>query len=183
MTPPAALHVSSHFWAYVEEQNAYLGLPLLALLVSIAVRWWAHLVVRWASLLATITVVLSLGAHLMVGGHVLPVALPWHVVEHLPLLENILPGRLMIRPASNAATTAPTITNSTWICGSAREMGEGPTTNVTIVVTPKSKTQVRISSSMLWKINGPTCSCAAALIWRLSECETIASETPHPGFT
>ena len=96
MTPPAALHVSSHFWAYVEEQNAYLGLPLLALLVSIAVRWWVHLVVRWASLLATITVVLSLGAQLMVGGHILPVALPWHVVEHLPLLENILPGRLML---------------------------------------------------------------------------------------
>jgi hypothetical protein len=96
VAPPAALRVSSHFWAYVEEQNAYLGLPLLALLVSIAVRWWAHLVVRWASLLATITVVLSLGAQLRVGGHVLPVALPWHAVEHLSLLENVLPGRLML---------------------------------------------------------------------------------------
>jgi hypothetical protein len=96
VAPPAALHVSHHFWANVYEQNAYLGLPLLALLVSIAVRWWAHLVVRWASLLATLTVVLSLGAHLMVGGHILPVTLPWHVVEHLPLLENILPARLML---------------------------------------------------------------------------------------
>jgi hypothetical protein len=96
MAPLAALHVSNHFWANVYEQNGYLGLPLLTLLVYIAVRWWAHLVVRWASLLTAITVVLSLGAHLMVGGHVLPVALPWHAVEHLPLLENILPARLML---------------------------------------------------------------------------------------
>jgi hypothetical protein len=90
------IHVSNHFLAYVEEQNAYLGLPLLTLLVYIAVRWWAHLVVRWASVLASLTVVLSLGPHLEVGGHVLPVALPWHALEHLPLLKDILPGRLML---------------------------------------------------------------------------------------
>jgi hypothetical protein len=61
----------------------------------------------------------------------------------------ILPGRLMINPASRTATITPMITSSTWICGNAREIGEGPTTNLKIVVTAKSNTAVSMSSSEL----------------------------------
>src|SRR6267142_439612 len=78
----------------------------------------------------------------------------------------ILPGRLMINKDSSTATNAPTRNNWTWICGSAREIGEGPTTNLTNVVTPKSNAEVRISSSMLLRINVPNCSCDVVLISR-----------------
>src|SRR6266851_4379222 len=44
--------------------------------------------------------------------------------------------------------------------------GEGPTTNLTNVVTPKSNAEVRISSSMLLRINVPNCSCDVVLISR-----------------
>src|SRR6266849_9066214 len=61
----------------------------------------------------------------------------------------ILPRGLLISPVSRTPTPSPTISSSTWICGNAREIAEGPTTNLTIVVTPKSRMEVRISSSAL----------------------------------
>src|SRR5258706_5688497 len=75
-----------------------------------------------------------------------------------------LPGRLTINKDSSTATNAPTRNNWTWICGSAREIGEGPTTNLTNVVTPKSNIDVSINSSVLLRINPPNCGCDVLLI-------------------
>src|SRR6185369_4579672 len=77
-----------------------------------------------------------------------------------------LPARLVINKDSSTATNAPTRTSWTWICGNAREIGDEPTTNLTMVVTPKSKPHVRINSSMLLRINAPNCSCDVVLINR-----------------
>jgi hypothetical protein len=60
-----------------------------------------------------------------------------------------LPGGLRISPASKKATAAPTIQSSAWIPGIVREMGDAPITHLTIVTTPKSRTEVRISSNAL----------------------------------
>src|SRR5258706_5831770 len=76
----------------------------------------------------------------------------------------VLPARLTINKDSSTPTEAPTRNNWTWICGNAREIGEGPTTNLTIVVTPKSNADVRISSSTQLLINSPNFGCDVILI-------------------
>src|SRR3954447_20945306 len=81
-------------------------------------------------------------------------------------------------PVSRTPTAAPTISSSTWICGKAREMGEGPTTNLTTVVTPKSKTEVRISSSTLCRTSSTNRDGPVTIILDSSECEAIASQLP-----
>lgn len=78
------------------EWNAYLGIPLIALLVVIAVRLWSRPMVRLASLLAVAMVVLSLGATLHVNGHELGLPLPWRLFSWLPLAEHLLTNRLML---------------------------------------------------------------------------------------
>src|SRR6266536_4470253 len=88
----------------------------------------------------------------------------------------ILPGRLTISAESSTATNAPTRNNWTWICGSAREIGDGPTTNLTNVVTPKSNVEVRISSSALLRINVPNCTCDVILI---SRCQNAKQSHPR----
>ena len=60
-----------------------------------------------------------------------------------------LPSGLRINPASKKATAAPTIQSSVWIPVILREMGDGPITHLTILTTPKSRKEVRISSNAL----------------------------------
>ncbi len=96
LTPPFATRLSARFAANVPEANAYLGLPLLALLVYIAIRWRQRPLVRWAGLLAAIAAVFSLGGHLQVDGHVTTIPLPWLVVARLPLMRYVMPSRLAV---------------------------------------------------------------------------------------
>jgi len=86
-------HISSSFWGSDTEQDAYLGLPTIAV-----VLWyvWAKRRTERARFLAAmllIGLVAELGLHLNVRGH--PVAwLPWDLVARLPLFDNVLPVRL-----------------------------------------------------------------------------------------
>jgi hypothetical protein len=79
------------------EWNAYIGLPLLALLGFIALRWWRALLVRWSAIVAALIALLSLGPHLHLAGRIhFHIPLPWLLVQRLPLFENYLPARLML---------------------------------------------------------------------------------------
>ncbi len=84
--------------ANVDENGSYLGVPLLACLAWIAVRWRRD---RWVLLglaMAGASFVLSLGPRLVVDGTVrhLPFPLPFVLVEHVPLLADLLPARLAL---------------------------------------------------------------------------------------
>jgi hypothetical protein len=96
LNPALPLDVAQHFNAGIPEQNAYFGVPLLALLVFIAVSWWPCTLVRWSSLLATIMTILSMGSSLEIAGNITPIPLPWAVVGSLPLLDNVIVRRLML---------------------------------------------------------------------------------------
>lgn len=96
LAPDAALRLSARFNASISEQDAYLGLPLLALLIYIVARWWSYLAVYWAGLLAAGMALLALGGHLEVAGRVTAIPLPWLLVAHLPLFGNVITGRLTI---------------------------------------------------------------------------------------
>jgi hypothetical protein len=88
--------ITDAFTGNLTENGAYLGLPLLILLIVAAVRGWERPVVRWATLLTVAIAVLSLGPRLHVGGYPTAIPLPWALIGDVPLAENILPDRLML---------------------------------------------------------------------------------------
>jgi hypothetical protein len=88
--------ITTHFTGNVAENDAYLGIPLIALLVVACVLGWRRPLVRWAAPLAAAAALLSLGPQLHVGGDVLAVPLPGALVARLPLMESAVPSRLML---------------------------------------------------------------------------------------
>jgi hypothetical protein len=84
-----------HFTGNTAENDAYAGLPLVALFAAGLVIGWRTPTIRWIGLITLVVAVLSLGPHLHVGGNVTQVWLPWAAVAHLPLMGSALPARLM----------------------------------------------------------------------------------------
>ncbi len=83
--------------AYAAEYVAYLGYPLLVVLIIAAVRYWRDLRVRVAAVSCAVLEILSLGGTQVVRGvTVPPVLLPWHWLAHLPVASQMLPNRLSI---------------------------------------------------------------------------------------
>ena len=79
------------------EIDGYVGIPLLLLALFVVVRWRRERLVQLAAALGVATTVLALGPRLTVAGHAFPsVRLPWVIPQRIPLLENILPTRLML---------------------------------------------------------------------------------------
>jgi hypothetical protein len=97
IAPQVATNVSSHFSGNASEWDAYLGIPLILVLVLATVRFWRVPTIRTAGILALVLAVLSLGPHINVQARaVLALPLPWWIPAHLPLLDDILPNRLMM---------------------------------------------------------------------------------------
>jgi hypothetical protein len=92
----AAAALTGRFTGNVSENDAYIGVPLLVLLVAVAVLGRRRPLVRWAVPLTVAAALLSMGPHLHVAGRVLPVPLPWAALGRLPLLESVVPARLML---------------------------------------------------------------------------------------
>jgi hypothetical protein len=120
VAPPVATGISSHFTGNASEWDAYLGIPLILLLVVATVRFWRVPVIRTAGLVVLVVAVLSLGPHLNVDGHVLTaLPLPWWIPEHLPVLDDILPNRLMVYADLAAAITFAFMLRVLWLMRSS----------------------------------------------------------------
>ena len=79
------------------EYLAYLGWPLIAVLVLAALAFWRRPAVRATAVTLVVLELLSLGGHPLVGGTVRPgVTLPWHWLEGIPVLGAVLPDRLSL---------------------------------------------------------------------------------------
>jgi hypothetical protein len=78
------------------EDMGYLGVPLLLLVTVIA--WWGRrlLVARTAALTAAVLLVLAMGDTLHLAGGRKNVLLPWALTRGAPLLNSLLPVRLML---------------------------------------------------------------------------------------
>ncbi|HKA48829.1 MAG TPA: hypothetical protein VKK19_04450 [Candidatus Dormibacteraeota bacterium] len=104
LVPPAAMRLSTSgsaaltggFTGNASENDAYVGVPLIVLFIVAARLRWHVPTVRWAALLTAVMALLSLGPWLHVGGHSTPIPMPWAAIGNLPLLQNMLPGRLML---------------------------------------------------------------------------------------
>ena len=93
-TASSAAYATSH-GLIGSEYLAYLGWPMLVLLVLVIIWYWRDLRVRAAGVVWAVLELLSLG-----GGSVL---LPFHWLQGLPLLVELLPDRLSILADGAAA--------------------------------------------------------------------------------
>jgi hypothetical protein len=78
------------------EMTGYLGLPLLVILIVLLITRWRMPIVLFAAVMGTIALVLSFGPRLQVGGHKYPIPLPFTVLQKMPLMHQLLPGRFSI---------------------------------------------------------------------------------------
>jgi hypothetical protein len=119
ISPQGAVNISSHFTGNASEWDAYLGIPLLLLLLVATIRFWGIPVIRTAGIVAMVIAICSLGADLHVAGHQVSLPLPWWIPAHLPVLENILPARLMIYVYLAAAITFAFLLRIMWLLRSS----------------------------------------------------------------
>jgi hypothetical protein len=96
LSPDSTTEIALRFTGNSAEWNAYVGIPLILLVLFTGIRWWRVAAVRVAFVCALLIALLSMGSHMHVGGRVTGVALPWSVVGEIPLLESALAGRLML---------------------------------------------------------------------------------------
>jgi len=80
----------------IELGGGFIGVPLLLICLWVTVRRWSSDLVRIASIIAVLTTVLALGDRLHRDGHATRWPLPWALLEHLPLLQNVAPPRFML---------------------------------------------------------------------------------------
>lgn len=99
LAPQAALDHSAAFASLPGvpvEVNGYLGAPLLVLLLLAPPLLRRNQAVRFALPSLLVIIVLSLGAHARHGGQLTSLPLPWLPFAHVPLLDDVVPPRLMV---------------------------------------------------------------------------------------
>jgi len=95
---------AASFQGQLPEYLAYLGIPLIIVLVAAAVRFWRMPVVRALAVAWVVTELLSLGGTLLAAGHdYSAVKLPWYWVQGLSLLASVIPDRFSILADGAAA--------------------------------------------------------------------------------
>jgi hypothetical protein len=98
-------YTAAHYPQPTPEYLAYLGVPLIILLIVAVIRFWRNLTIRIAGLTCVLLEWLGLGAKpLIAGTPTLPgFLLPWQYLQHLPLLGGMVPDRLCILADAAAA--------------------------------------------------------------------------------
>jgi len=106
--------IAANFLGYIFEAGGYVGLPLTLIAAAFARRHWSEGWARSLVLVLIVTVVLSLGPFLVVGGRPI-IPLPGLAVGALPLIGKALPARLMLY-----AFLVLAIITALWLGGGAR---------------------------------------------------------------
>ena len=98
-------HSASLYPQPMPEYLAYLGVPLIILLLVAIVYFWRNLAIRAAGITCILLEWLGMGAKPILH-HVVtlpPALLPWQYIQHLPLLGGMVPDRLCILADAAAA--------------------------------------------------------------------------------
>jgi hypothetical protein len=88
-------HLVESFPGNDAERGAYLGAPVLVIVVLFGVRRWRSAGARFLLAAFLLAVFFSLGVWLTIEGNRV-LRLPWQYVINKPLLENVMPVRLMV---------------------------------------------------------------------------------------
>ena len=93
IAPAGSTAISDEFSGNLSENSAYLGIPLVLILVVSALVWRRSKVVVISVLLTVSAYVLSLGFPLLVGNHKTGWHMPGGLLHHLPLLNGAVLAR------------------------------------------------------------------------------------------
>ena len=80
----------------IVETGGYIGVPLLILTCYLSWRSRRSPRTQLTVLLLLVVAVLGLGPHLAVDGRLSQIPLPFLLLDHLPLLDNLLPARMAL---------------------------------------------------------------------------------------
>src|SRR5574341_29082 len=94
--------------------SAYLGLPLLVVLLVAVVRRWSRAVVRVGLALLLLAALLSMGPTLLVSSRDTGIWMPWALFEGLPLLDSLIPSRLAQMTALFAGLLLAVLLSTVW---------------------------------------------------------------------
>jgi hypothetical protein len=127
VTPGSAQLLSSRRSAaqvgrFAGGNAAYLGVPLLLVLLVLVVRCWRRPVVRVGAAMTLLAAVFSMGASLQVGGRVTTVDLAWSPFDHLPVIANLIPSRLAMFTALFAGLLLALYLEAVWRGGGWRRL-------------------------------------------------------------
>jgi hypothetical protein len=95
-TQASAATAAANYATNLAEYLGYLGWPLLVVLLAATLVYITDPKIRSVALTWLVLEAFTLGSH--------SAALPWHYLQHLPILSQVLPNRLAI-PADGAAAT------------------------------------------------------------------------------
>ncbi len=102
---PATGTIANNYPQPLPEYLAYLGIPLIIVLLVAIVAFWKNLTIRVAGITCILLEWLAMGAAPMRPGYLtLPsFLLPWTIIQHLPVLGGMVPDRLCILADAAAA--------------------------------------------------------------------------------
>jgi hypothetical protein len=110
----ASAGFAANFQGQLPEYLAYLGVPLIAVLVVGTVRFWRRPAVRACAVAWLVTEAFSLGGTLLAAGHEYShIKLPWYWVQGLPLLASVIPDRFSIVADGAAAALLAFVIDAT----------------------------------------------------------------------
>jgi hypothetical protein len=98
--------ISDKFTGGIAENNGYLGLPLIAILILWSRESWRTYGGRTLLSLILVSAAMSVGPALRVGGHLVSTWTPSRALIELPLIRHALPGRFALYVALAAAVAA-----------------------------------------------------------------------------
>jgi len=98
---PGSAHIAANYPQPIPEYLAYLGIPLIILLLVAGIYYWRVLAVRVAFCTFLLLELLSLGGQPI--GPYPGAALPWYWIQDLPVIKSTLPDRLSILANGAAA--------------------------------------------------------------------------------
>jgi hypothetical protein len=102
---PGTARIANAYPQPLPEYLAYLGIPLIILLLVAIVYFWRQLPIRVAGITCLVLEWLAMGSKPILPGIVtLPsFLLPWHLLDHLPVVSGMVPDRLCILADAAAA--------------------------------------------------------------------------------
>ena len=78
------------------EENSFFGIPLLLAAVAVTVVLWRRVLVRALAAIVVVSLWLSLGEEVTLHGAATGIPGPWALLEHVPVVENVLPTRFAL---------------------------------------------------------------------------------------
>ncbi len=78
------------------EENSFFGVPMWVAAAATMALLWRSVVVRALAAVVVVSCWLSLGEEVTLNGRALGIPGPWLVLEHVPVIENVLPTRFAL---------------------------------------------------------------------------------------